>query len=63
MTTFEPKTHVRIKALKPLPSGKTVQLVGFVWYVEDGVHMVRISTPGLYCGGVLRLTADEIEAA
>ena len=62
MTNFEPKTRVRIKAAKPLPSGKTVQLVGIVWYVENGVHMIHIATPGLYGGGILRLRADEIEA-
>lgn len=59
MTTFEPKTRVRIKTPKPLPSGRTVQLVGMVWYVENGVYVVRVPTPGMYCGGVLRLTAGE----
>lgn len=62
MTNFKPETRVRIKAAKPLPSGKTVHLVGTVWYVENGVHMICIITPGLYSGGILRLRADEIEA-
>lgn len=60
--TFEPKTRVRITTPKPLPSGKTVQVVGSVWYVENGMYVVRVSTPGLYCGGVYRCPANEIEA-
>lgn len=62
MPNLEPKTRVRVLAAKPLPSGKSVQLIGIVWYVENDVHVVRIVTPGLYGGGILKLRVNEIEA-
>lgn len=62
MNIIAEKTKVRLIERKPLPSGATVQLVGFVWYIENGLYVVRIATPGMYGGGIYRLRADEIEA-
>lgn len=63
MATFTKRDRVRIKAAKPLPSGRTVQLVGLVDYIRpDGLIDIRICTAGLYSGGILKVRADEIEA-
>ena len=62
MTDFAKRDRVRIKAAKPLPSGQTIQLVALVDYFEDdGRISVRVCTPGLYCGGIFKLSADQIE--
>lgn len=60
--TFAERDRVRLKIAKPLPSGRTVQLVGMVWYQQDdGLYVIRIVTPGLYGGGIQRCAADDIE--
>jgi hypothetical protein len=60
--TFTRKDRVRIKTAKPLPSGKSVQLVGLVdFFRPDGLIEVRICTAGLYSGGIFKVSADEIE--
>jgi len=60
---FNLKDRVRIKAPKPLPSGRSVQLVALVSYFRpDGLIDVRVCTPGLYSGGIFKVSADEIEA-
>lgn len=62
MTTFAKRDRVRIIAAKPLPSGKSVQLVALVDYFRpDGLIEVRVCTPGVYGGGILKVRADEIE--
>lgn len=49
------RTKVRLVKSRPLPSGATVKLVGFVsWINEDGSFDVNIATPGMYGGGVIR---------
>lgn len=61
-TTFAKRDRVRIKAAKPLPSGRTVQLIALVDYFRpDGLIEVRVCTPGMYCGGIYKVSADEIE--
>jgi len=61
-TTFARKDRVRILAAQPLPSGKTVQLVGLVdFFRADGLIDVRVSTPGMYSGGIFKVSAGEIE--
>ena len=61
-TGFAKRDRVRIKAAKPLPSGKSVQLVAMVDYFRpDGLIEVRVCTAGLYSGGIYKVTADEIE--
>ncbi len=62
MANIAEKTRVRVLTAKPLPSGKSVNLVGSVWYHEGDVHVVRIHTPGLYGGGIMRFAASELEA-
>lgn len=62
MAEFTKRDRVRIKASKSLPSGHTVQLIALVDYFRpDGLIEVRVCTPGMYCGGVYKVTADEIE--
>jgi hypothetical protein len=61
-TMFAKRDRVRIKAPKPLPSGKTVHLVALVDYVRpDGAIDVRVCTAGLYGGGIFKVSQDEIE--
>ena len=60
--TFTRRERVRIKAAKPLPSGRSVQLVALVDFIrEDGLIEVRICTAGMYCGGIFKVRADELE--
>jgi hypothetical protein len=62
MSEFAKRDRVRIKAAKPLPSGKSVQLVALIDYFRpDGSIEVRVCTPGLYCGGILKVIPSEIE--
>jgi hypothetical protein len=59
---FQKKDRVRLKQVKPLPSGKSVSLVGMIDYLRpDGLYEVRIVTPGLYGGGIFKVRPDEIE--
>ena len=59
---FKKGDRVRILAAEPLPSGKTVQLIGTVdFFRPDGLIEVRVCTPGLYSGGIFKVTANEIE--
>jgi len=61
-TTFVRKDRVRLLAARPLPSGKLVWLIGLVdFFRPDGLIEIRISTPGLYSGGIFIVSADEIE--
>lgn len=54
--------RVRIKEAKPLPSGRSVQLVGRVDHVrDDGLIEIRVMNAGLYGGGIFKVRADEIE--
>lgn len=58
---IETRYKVRILTPKALPSG-AVQLTAFAEYIEDdGRISVRVTTPGLYCGGIYKVSADEIE--
>jgi len=62
--TFAKRDRVRILAAKPLPSGKSVQLTALVDYFRpDGLIEVRVCTAGMYCGGIFKVRADELEAA
>ena len=62
MTKFAKRDRVRIIAPKPLPSGRTVQLIAMVdWLEDDGRISVRVCTPGLYCGGIYKVQPNEIE--
>jgi hypothetical protein len=62
-TTFTHRQRVRIITPKALPSGRTVQLVALVDYFRpDGLIDVRVVTAGIYCGGIFKVSADEIEA-
>lgn len=61
--SFALRDRVRLKAAKPLPSGKSVQLVGLIsFFLPDGLIEVRVCTAGMYCGGIYKVSADEIEA-
>jgi hypothetical protein len=63
VTTFTKRDRVHILAAKPLPSGKSVQLIALVDYFRpDGLIEVRVCTAGMYCGGIFKVRADEIEA-
>lgn len=60
--TFSKRDRVRIKAERPLPSGRTVQLVALVDFLRpDGLIEVRVCTPGMYCGGIIVVRANDIE--
>jgi len=62
MTNLQKRDRVRILDAKPLPSGKSVQLVALVDYFRpDGLIEVRVCTAGLYSGGIFKVTAAEIE--
>lgn len=62
MNTLTKFDRVRIKAAKPLPSGRSIQLIALVDYIaDDGRIEVRVATPGIYCGGIYKVSADEIE--
>jgi hypothetical protein len=59
---FARRERVRLKTPKPLPSGKTVSLVGLVDFIRpDGLIEVRVITPGLYGGGIMKVRPEEIE--
>jgi hypothetical protein len=59
---FAKRDRVRILAAKPLPSGKTVQLVAMVDFIRpDGLIDVRVCSAGLYSGGIFKVRADEIK--
>lgn len=61
---FPLRARVRIKSPKPLPNGRTVQVVGLVDYLrEDGKIEIRSCSAGVYDGARFTVSASEIEAA
>ncbi len=60
--TLARKDRVLIKNAKPLPSGRSVQLIGLVdFFRPDGLIEVRICTAGIYSGGIFKCEASELE--
>lgn len=59
---FARHDRVRIKTPKPLPGGRSVQLIGLVdFFRPDGLIEIRVCTAGIYSGGIFKVTANDIE--
>lgn len=61
---FKANDRVALKTPKPLPSGQTVKLKGFIRWVEaDGRYTFQSTTPGLYEGARYVVATEDLERA